>query len=95
MSSPLKAVLHLNKDQRKMCFNSMIERSSPLKILLFCSRHKFHIINYGMTSQTDADLCRPTSLNQQASNSTVCLGITQEIPNKLNTKDHKSKSKGQ
>jgi len=95
MSRPLIAVLHSNKDRRKMHFNSMIEQSSPSKILLFHSRHMFHIINCGITSQTDADLCRPAPLNQQASNSTTCLGIIQEIPNKLNTKDHKSEAKGQ
>ena len=83
------------QETRKMCFNSMIEHSSPLKILLFSSHHMFHIIKCGITSQADADLCHPTPLNQQASSSNTCLGITQEIPNKLNKKDHKSETKGQ
>ena len=94
MSRPLKAVLHSNKD-RKICFNSMIEHSSPSKILLFRSRYIFCIINCRITPQMYAILCRPTPLSQQASNSTTCLGITQQIPCKFNTKDHKSEAKGQ
>ena len=95
MSRPLKGVLYSNKDRRRIRLNSMIEHSSPSKILLFHSRNMFHIISCGRKPQTDAVLCHPTPLSQQARNSTTCLGITQEIPNKLNTKDCKPKAKGQ
>ena len=93
MARPLKAV-HSNKDRWKMRLNSIIECSSPSKILLFCSLHMFHIIYCRITPQSDADLFCPTPLCQQATNS-ACLGITKDIPNKLNTKDHKSEAKGQ
>ena len=95
MSRPLKAVLYSNKDRRRIRLNSMIEHSSPSKILLFRSLYMFCIINCRITPQTYAVPCRPTCLSQQASNSTTCLGITQQIQYKLNTKDHKSEAKGQ
>ena len=82
MSRPLKAVLHSNKERRKMRFNSMIERSSPLKILMFRSRHMFHIINCRITPQTDAFLCRPTPLSQQESNSTITMSKKYQTSNK-------------
>lgn len=64
VSRPLKAVLHSNKDRRKMCSNSMIECSSPSKILLFSYLHMFHIKHCRITPQTDAILCRPPPLCQ-------------------------------
>ena len=42
MARPFQAVLHSNKDRRKICFISMIKHSSPSKILLFCSLYTPH-----------------------------------------------------
>ena len=68
----------------------MMERSSPLKVLRFYSRKIVHMMHCEIAPQiTIAQHLPPTTLFQQASRSTTCLGITQENPKSLNTNIHK------
>ena len=76
----LKAVIHSNRDRMKLHFNSMIDRSSPSKVLLFCSLHIVHIIQCRIAPQIEAAECHRNPPCQQASNSTTRLGITQGTP---------------
>ena len=60
----------------------------PLNSLKISFSQIVHIIQNRITSQITAAQCWPTPLLQQASNSTTCLGITQETLNKLKSKFH-------
>ena len=60
----------------------------PLKSLKIPFSQIVHIIHNKIASQITATQCWPTPLLQQASNSTTCLGITQETLNKLKSKFH-------
>ena len=54
-----------------------------------------HIKQWGTAIQIAAFRCLPNFPCQQSNSSTTIFGITQWIPNKVNTIDHKSKAIGQ
>ena len=64
--------------------------SSPLKILEFLSDQRHHIKQSGIAFQMTPTLLLPTLPCQQFKRSTTFLGITQETPNRENTKFHRS-----
>ena len=54
-----------------------------------------HIKQWGTAIQIEEFRCLPNFPCQQANSSTTVFGITQWVPNKVNTIDHKSKAIGQ
>ena len=78
---------------RKKSLRSETNLSKCSKLLLSCQMH--HIKQWGTAIQIAKFRCLPNFSCQQANNSTTIFGITQWMPNKVNTIDHKSKAIGQ
>ena len=70
-------------------------RSQPSKVLSFLSLHIHHSTQCGIAFQRTQFLCLPNLPCQHAKTSTILLGITQCIPNKLKTIVQSSLAKAQ
>lgn len=91
----MEAVDHSNKDCRKENFKAGTEVSSPLKVQAFLLHQICQMRQWGMVFQTLPASHLPTLPAQHASKSSTSWGITQETPNKANTKSQSSWETGQ
>ena len=77
---------------RKKSLRSETDLSKSSKCQLFLSCQMHHIKQWGTAIQMAEFWCLPNFPYQQANSSTTVFGITQWIPIKVNTIDHKSKA---
>ena len=80
---------------RKKSLRSETDLSKSSKCRLFLSLQMHHIKQWGTAIQIAEFRCLPNFPCQQANSSTTVFSITQWMPNKVNTIDHKSKAKEQ
>ena len=81
---------HWNSIQKSLRSATNLSKSS--KCQLFISLQMHHIKQWGIAIQIAEFRCLPNFPCQQANRSTTVFDITQWMPNRVNTIDHKSKS---
>ena len=77
---------------RKKSLRSETDLSKSSKCRLFLSLQMQHIKQWGTAIQMAEFRCLPNFPCQQANSSTTIFSITQWMPNRVNTIDHKSKT---